>query len=207
MRWVISPTLLNSISPLAISKQIPAHRPPPINYGPSAFHFYHSCITHEKHRNHKSKSHLHHHFGLKSQPLNPILPRDLKGVPGNGANPLLKYLAPPPFLFIYFILVILFNLDLLWLCYVRINPYLDFNSWPLTDPMSRRPKETQINVTGQPSCVVGSTLDERKNPPYYFSPHISSVFIEERCYDRYRSWRSWSIDFEGSRNPHFRCKH
>ena len=45
-------------------------------------------------------------------------------------------------------------------------------------------KETQINVIGQLSCVAGNTLDERKNPPYYFSPHISSTFVEERCYGR-----------------------
>ena len=25
-------------------------------------------------------------------------------------------------------------------------------------------------MTGQPSCVAGSTLDERKNPPTYFLP-------------------------------------
>ena len=36
--------------------------------------------------------------------------------------------------------------------------------------MLNRPKETQINVTGQPSCVADSTLDERKNPPTYFLP-------------------------------------
>ena len=51
-------------------------------------------------------------------------------------------------------------------------------------PKLKRPKETQINVTGQPSCVAGSTLDERKNPPYYFSPYISSTFVEELCYSR-----------------------
>ena len=27
-------------------------------------------------------------------------------------------------------------------------------------------------MTGQPSCVAGSTLDERKNPPLYFLPFI-----------------------------------
>ena len=131
--------------PLAISNQswpighfqsILAHQPLPINYSPSAFHFYHSCIAYKTHRNHKSKSHLYHHFDLKNQPLNPILPRDLKGVPGNGADPLLKYLAPPP----SFILFILFYLDILWLFYVRINLYSDFNSWPLIDPKLKRPK-------------------------------------------------------------------
>ena len=100
--------------PSATLKQTLAHRPLPINHGPSAFCFYHSCIAHEKHRNHKSKSHLHHYFGLKSQPLNPILPRDLKGVPGNGADPLLKYLAPPPFIF--FILVTLLGSTMIMLC-------------------------------------------------------------------------------------------
>ena len=148
MRWVISHTLLiitahrppqNKHWPIGHFQSILAHRPPSINYGPSAFYFYHSCIAHEKHRNHKSKFHLHHHFGLKNQPLNPVLPRDQKGVPGNGADPLLKYLAPPQFLF-FFILVILFYLDMLWLCYVRINIYLNFNSWPWIDPTSKRPK-------------------------------------------------------------------
>ena len=102
--------------PIGHFQSILAHWPPSINYGPSAFYFYHSCIAHEKHRNHKSKSHLHHHFGLKNQPLNPILPRDQKGVPGNGADPLLKYLAPPPFYFLYFSYFVLLGYTTIMLC-------------------------------------------------------------------------------------------
>ena len=120
--------------PIGHLQSTPAHRPPPINYGPSAFHFCHSCIAHKKHRNHKSKPRLHHHFFLKNHPLNPILPGGLKGVPKNGDDPLLKYLAP----------LLLFSL--FWLLYftnVRINLYLDYNSWPWIDHVSRdlkRPK-------------------------------------------------------------------
>ena len=96
-------TIFNQSWPIGHLQSILAHRPPSINYSPSAFYFYHSCITHKTHRNHKSKSYLHHHFGLKNQPLNPILPRDQKGVPGNGADPLLKYLAPPPSFILFFL--------------------------------------------------------------------------------------------------------
>ena len=57
-------------------------------------------------------------FCLKNQPLNPILLRDQKGVPGNGADPLLKYLAPPPPLvyFLYSSYFILLGYIMIVLC-------------------------------------------------------------------------------------------
>ena len=110
--------IFNQSWPIGHLQSITAHRPPSINYDPSAFYFCHSCIAHEKHRIQKSKSHLHHHFGLKNQPLNPILPRDQKGVPGNGADHLLKYLAPPPLLvyFLYSCYFILLGYTMIMLC-------------------------------------------------------------------------------------------
>ena len=62
----------------------------------------------QNHRNHKLKSHLHDHFGLKKKKLlNLILPRELKGVPGNGTDPLRKYLALPLFIFLTLIIILL----------------------------------------------------------------------------------------------------
>ena len=101
--------IFNQSWPIGHLQSITAHRP---------FTFITRVSHTKKHRNHKSKSHLHHHFGLKNQPLNPILPRDQKGVPRNGADPLLKYLAPPPLLvyFLYFSYFILLGYTTIMLC-------------------------------------------------------------------------------------------
>lgn len=80
--------IFNQSWPIGHLQSIMAHRP--FIFVTRVSHMKNTKIT-------KSKSHLHHHFGLKNQLLNPILPRDQKGVPGNGADPLLKYLAPPLF--------------------------------------------------------------------------------------------------------------
>ena len=99
----------NQLWPIGHLQSITAHRP--FIFITRVSHTKNTEIT-------KSKSHLHHHFGLKNQPLNPILPRDLKGVPGNGANPLLKYLAPPPFFYfiLYFSYYILLGYITIMLC-------------------------------------------------------------------------------------------
>ena len=84
--------IFNQSWPIGHLQLISAHRP--FAFITRVSHTKNTEITNQK-------SHLHRHFGLKNQPLNPILPRDQKGVPGNGADPLLKYLAPPPLLFYF----------------------------------------------------------------------------------------------------------
>ena len=125
IRWVISHTLLNIHCPSATPKQTLAHWP---------FTFI-TSVSHTKNKKITSQSLIYIILWFEKSAFKPYFAKGFEGGTRERGDPLLKIFGTSPsFILFFFILVIIFYLDILWLCYVRINLYSDFNSWPWIDP-------------------------------------------------------------------------